>query len=89
MTRWHTCKATHCRAGWVVELADERGHKFAAAIGIANAAFRIYHASDPNCGILMQDFYASNAEALRSMELEALLEDARQTPPNQESPPCD
>src|SRR6266542_829900 len=27
MNEWHTCKNTHCRAGWVVTLAGEAGGK--------------------------------------------------------------
>jgi hypothetical protein len=60
MTAWHTCKTTHCRAGWAVTLAGDAGRKLEAKIGTAAAGALIYHRSTGR----VPDFYASNKDAL-------------------------
>ena len=47
MSNWHTCETTHCRAGWVVNLAGEDGKKLEAQTSTAFAAMMIYKASSP------------------------------------------
>lgn len=58
---WHTCETTHCRAGWVVQLAGEAG------------ATLIYRASDPDLGPL-PDFYCDNETAMRDIKRRAEME---------------
>jgi hypothetical protein len=60
MNVWHTCKTTHCRAGWAVTLAGEAGRKLEAKIGTAAAGALIYHRSTGR----VPDFYASDEDAL-------------------------
>jgi hypothetical protein len=60
MVAWHTCKTTHCRAGWAVTLAGEAGRALEAKIGTAAAGALIYYRSTGR----VPDFYASNKDAL-------------------------
>lgn len=57
------CGTSHCRAGWVVELAGKEGEKLEKRVGIAAAAALIYFSSDPTLASC-PDFYATNDEAL-------------------------
>lgn len=66
MGDWHTCKTTHCRAGWAIHLAGSAGYALEDRIGSAAAGALIYAASRP--GQLVPDFYASNADALADLE---------------------
>ena len=66
MDSWH-CGTTHCRAGWVVELAGEGGKALEWAMGAPAAAAMIYMASDPKLE-KVPDFYASNEDALEDMK---------------------
>jgi len=66
MQDWH-CGTSHCRAGWVVELAGEGGKALERAIGTSAAAAMIYMASDPKLE-KVPDFYASNEGALEDMK---------------------
>jgi len=66
MKGWH-CGTSHCRAGWVVELAGEGGKALERAIGTSAAAAMIYMASDPKLEEV-PDFYASNEGALEDMK---------------------
>jgi hypothetical protein len=45
MSDWHTCKTTHCRAGWAITLAGEAGHQLEIEHGPARAGAMIYRAS--------------------------------------------
>lgn len=66
MGNWHTCETTHCRAGWVVHLAGEKGHALENATSTAFAAMQIYkHSSDIHVG--PNQFFSSNDEALADM----------------------
>lgn len=50
METWHAegeCGTTHCRAGWTVILAGERGEALEKELGTGVAAALIYAASDP------------------------------------------
>jgi len=72
MSAWHSCDTTHCRAGWAVVLAGERGMQMDAMIGTAAAGTLIYAASRPNDPI--PDFYASNEDALDDIKKHAELD---------------
>ena len=73
MQNVHTCDNTHCRAGWVITLAGEAGHKLEEFFNWELAAMKIYDASAPGYKINPERFYDSNAEALADMK--ALAED--------------
>jgi hypothetical protein len=60
MTDWHTCKTTHCRAGWAVTLAGKAGRKLEAKIGTTAAGALIYHRSIGR----VPDFHVSDEDAL-------------------------
>lgn len=63
MTHWHTCDTTHCRAGWVVHLADAAGADLESRIGTGAAAAAIYFASDSHMEEV-PDFYAGDEDAV-------------------------
>lgn len=78
MAEWHTCKSTHCRAGWVTKLAGKAGARLESDAGtISEAAWLIYQASDPSM-IEIPSFSGSNEEALADMREFAEREAARQ-----------
>ncbi len=45
MGDWHSCKTTHCRAGWIVHLAGEAGYALERFHNTALAAQLIYRES--------------------------------------------
>lgn len=45
MSDWHTCETTHCRAGWVVHLAGEKGYVLEQKTSTLFAAMQIYKKS--------------------------------------------
>ncbi|TDI70241.1 MAG: hypothetical protein E2O86_04035 [Bacteroidetes bacterium] len=45
MSTWHTCETTHCRAGWVVNLAGREGKELERKTSTGFAALQIYNAS--------------------------------------------
>lgn len=45
MSAWHTCETTHCRAGWVVQLAGPAGKALESRTSTEFAAMQIYKAS--------------------------------------------
>jgi hypothetical protein len=46
MSNWHACDTTHCRAGWAVHFAGERGYALERSMGGTEYAGRaIYRAS--------------------------------------------
>lgn len=66
MSDWHSCKSTHCRAGWVVHLAGEAGYALEEQVDTDVAAVLIYAVSDPGFKH-MPDFYCGNDIALEDM----------------------
>jgi len=66
MTTWHTCEITHCRAGWVVNLAGEEGKALENFHNTELAAMLIYKASGYE--ISPVQLYLNNADALRDMK---------------------
>jgi hypothetical protein len=47
MRDWHTCETTHCRAGWIVHLAGEKGKSLENSSSTLFAAMQIAKASSP------------------------------------------
>lgn len=66
MEKWHKCDTTHCRAGWVVTLANEAGAALEERYGTGAAAWMIYQASDPEMSI-QPNWMASDKTALADM----------------------
>jgi uncharacterized protein YjbI with pentapeptide repeats len=67
MAAWHKCETTHCRAGWAITLAGERGAELEQSFGPAGAARRIYLASTGRVPF----FYASDEAALADIRAHA------------------
>jgi hypothetical protein len=64
MGSWHSaCRTTHCRAGWVVELAGEAGKALEKATTTEFAAMQIYHKSSP-IHVPPTRFYGSKEAAM-------------------------
>jgi hypothetical protein len=68
MTAWHTCKKTHCRAGWVIALAGPEGRALEQRFDTSLAAMKIYDASCPGYKINPARFFDSNEDALADMK---------------------
>jgi hypothetical protein len=66
MGSWHTCETTHCRAGWVVNLAGEAGKKLEEFFNTPLAAQLIYRESGYRINPCR--FYDSNEDALADMK---------------------
>jgi len=79
MSSWHTCKTTHCRAGWVVTLAGEAGKALEQYWTTNHAAWLIYKASDPQIKY-RPDFFCTNEQALADMKRLADEEAVRERP---------
>ena len=47
MSTWHSCETRHCRAGWIVHLAGEKGYALEKATNSVFAALQISKASSP------------------------------------------
>jgi uncharacterized protein YjbI with pentapeptide repeats len=73
MSSWHTCKTTHCRAGWAITLAGEAGAALENELGPATAGALIYGISRPDKPV--PDFCISTAAAL--FDLQACAEECR------------
>ena len=75
MKDWHTCVTTHCRAGWVVTIAGEKGKALEAASSTQFAAMQIYKASS---GIRVSPvrFFETDVVAMADMRRCAELEKA-------------
>ncbi len=73
MGDWHTCETTHCRAGWVVHLAGEKGRALEVHTTTAFAAQMIYNESS-TIPVFPPRFYESNEVALADMRRCAKLE---------------
>jgi hypothetical protein len=67
MNNWHTCKTTHCRAGWVVVLAGEAGRKLESETSTLFTAMQILKASSP-IRVSPPRFFESNAQAMADMQ---------------------
>lgn len=67
MSDWHSCKSTHCRAGWVVHLAGEAGYALEEQVDTDVAAVLIYIVSDPEFNEI-PNFYCDNELALEDMK---------------------
>lgn len=65
MSKWHSCKTTHCRAGWVVTLAGEAGKRLEEFYDTQLAAMLIYRESGYD--INPERFFDSNEQALEDM----------------------
>jgi hypothetical protein len=73
MADWHTCDTTHCRGGWVVELAGEQGRALETFHNTALAAYLIYKESS-ELPVLFSGFYENNESAMADMERMAEME---------------
>ncbi len=73
MGDWHTCDTTHCRAGWTVFLAGEKGKALESASSTLFAAMQIYKASSA-IGVSPVRFFEKNEIAMADMERCAALE---------------
>ena len=66
MGSWHgSCGTTHCRAGWAIHLAGEKGKALEDRVGPEMAGALIYQASRP--GQPAPWFYASNEKAMADL----------------------
>lgn len=74
MDTWHYCATTHCRGGWVVNLAGEKGLALENETSTEFAALQIYHVSSPSIPVYCPDFFVSDEAALESMKQAAALE---------------
>lgn len=67
MNAWHhPCSTSHCRAGWAIVLAGDKGAALEKQIGPAAAGALIYAISRPTLPV--PDFYASNTAALADIK---------------------
>lgn len=67
MRDWHTCKTTHCRAGWAIHLAGKDGKLLEKEYGPDIAGALIYYKSAG----YVPDFYATNEKAMADMRRHA------------------
>jgi len=72
MQDWHTCETTHCRAGWAIHLAGEKGYALEDRVGPGVAGALIYAASRPDQPI--PDFCATDDHALADLRRCALAD---------------
>ncbi len=77
MSDWHTCETTHCRGGWVVELAGQAGKALEAFHNTELAAYLIYKASSPSIPVPFTRFYENNETAMEDIKRCAALEAAQ------------
>ena len=66
MSSWHTCETTHCRAGWVIHLAEQAGYDLEKATSPVFAAMQIYKASGYQ--INPSRFFDNNEDAMADMK---------------------
>lgn len=77
MSSWHhPCGTTHCRAGWVVELAGDAGKALERFHDTPLAAQLIIRESSPSLTVSPVRFYESSADALADMKAMAEREAA-------------
>jgi hypothetical protein len=67
MSAWHTCKTTHCRAGWVVTLAGEAGNELEKRTSTLFAAMRICKESS-SVRVSPVRFFDDNAKAMEDIQ---------------------
>lgn len=67
MGDWHTCETTHCRAGWIVFLAGEKGKALEKSSSTLFAAMQIAKASSP-IKISPVRFFDKNDVAMADMQ---------------------
>ena len=77
MDAWHTCKTTHCRAGWAIHLCGEAGYALEKLVGSNAAGALIYAKSRPDMRV--PDWLASNEEALADLQQCATMEETKCT----------
>ena len=77
MGEWHTCDTTHCRAGWVVNLAGEEGKRLESKSSTLFAAMQIYKASS-DIMVSPVRFFESNDVAMLDIKRCAELENNQQ-----------
>jgi hypothetical protein len=77
MKTWHSCDTTHCRAGWVVHLAGEKGRALEEASSTQFAAMQIYHASS-KINVSPVRFFETNEVAMADIVRCAAEEKAAQ-----------
>lgn len=68
MGLWHAegrCGTTHCRGGWAIHLAGERGYRLQERFGPHIAAALIYGVSRPDQ--LTPEFFCNNTDALANL----------------------
>lgn len=76
MNAWHSgCGTTHCRAGWAVHLAGEKGREIEKSTNTAFAAMLIFKASSP-IRVASARFYDSDEAAMADIERCAAEESA-------------
>ena len=63
MGDWHTCATTHCRAGWAITLAGEKGAALEKEHGPRRAGLLIYGCSTGR----VPHFFASNEAAMEDI----------------------
>ena len=73
MSAWHTCETTHCRAGWVVHLAGEKGKALESKTSTLFAAMQIYKNSS-KIRVSPKRFFEKNDVALKDIKRCAELE---------------
>lgn len=83
MVRWHTCRTTHCLAGWAIALAGQPGHDLELAIGPEHAGALIWEASTGECPC----FFDDNDPALNGLARRAAYHEPARPWPG--SPPRD
>jgi hypothetical protein len=67
MSSWHTCDTTHCRAGWVVTLAGQKGKELESKTSTLFAAMMIYKASSP-IRVSPVRFFDTNVKAMEDIK---------------------
>ena len=69
MKRYHTCRTTHCRAGWAVVLGGRKGKALEKKLGPNAAGALIYALAYPDLPV--PNFYATNKEAIKDIKFRA------------------
>lgn len=68
MSDFHACNTTHCWAGWIINLAGEKGYALEEHTDPVFAAMQISKASDPENLTNPCWFFGSNEDALANMK---------------------
>ena len=67
MGSWHVCETTHCRAGWVVQLAGNEGFELERKTSTQFAAMRIYKNSS-DIRVSPNKFFDSDEVAMEDIK---------------------